>query len=325
VREKQEGVRPVDDAASQRRGFAIGTFLGAFVVSLLGGVPLFIALLFAAVVRFFAARARKSEVRRRILPPLAMAGLISALVLALSAAPDFKEERDALAQLNLARSAIAAEEPVRAMKALGSAGLLENESVSITVLSSCVDWNLQYHDWALFEAQVALNLGYRPEEESHYLGRGCFLDTPDFHGVDFTRIEPVGWQLYPSPDRGDALGQRFLDIAVIEAASRPGDQFVALGCLADRYDLRSLAAYMFTVGLNTNLRLGLAPTPFRALRRCLNDKSIAASYVFRTNPYDGTEEFRPVDLIARIPSPSRSTPPDSCWARFPNNGPCTHR
>ena len=82
---------------------------------------------------------------------------------------------------------------------------------------------------------------------------------------------------------------------------------------------------MFNVGLNTNLRLGVAPTPFGAIRRCLKAKSTATAYVFRTNPIDGTEEFRPVDQIERVPSPSRPKPPPSCWARFPLDGPCNRR
>ena len=288
-------------------------------------MPPFIALLIAAVVRFLTARARKGPRKGRLLAPLSVLCLLAALALAFSATPNFEEERDAVAQLNEARDAIAAKRPVQAIAAIGSAGLLEDESVSITVLGSCLDWELRYRDWAMMEAQAALNLGYGPEEETHYRGRGCFLDAPGYHGVEFVKVQPIGWQIYPAPFRGDALGQRFLEIAEFKAASRPGDRFVALGCLANRYGLRSLAAYMFTVGLNSNLRLGLAPTPFPAIRKCLDARDIAAAYVFRRNPLDGTEEFSPIDQVARIPSPSRPTPPRSCWARFPENGPCRRR
>jgi hypothetical protein len=307
--------------ASQQLGFNIGTFLGAFLISLLGGMSLAVALGFGWVVRTVAARTR----RRRgpgFIGSVAVLGLLGAFALAATSLPHFGEDRQAVAKLREAKSAIDQGHLVAAMRELGGAALLENESVSITVLSSCVDWQLGYKDYALFQAQVALNLGYRPEETTHFRGRGCFLDVVDFQGVDFVKMPSSGWFIYPIPDKDDALGQRYLAIARDEDASRFGDRFVALGCLSSRYDMRSLAAFEFTLGLNASLRLGEGETPYRVIKHCLKDKSVASSFDFRTNPATGLEEFKPVDFLARIPSPRRHDPPDVCWARFPLGGPC---
>ncbi len=307
--------------AAERLGFNLGTFLGAFVVSLLGGLPFSAALLLGWVVRTVAVRTRRNRGASAI-APIAVLGLIAAIALAATAAFNFSEDRQAVAKLREAKTAIDEGHLVSAMRNLGSAGLLEDESVSIRVLGSCVDWDLGFRDYALFEAQVALNLGYGPEEETHYLGRGCFLDAPDFHGVDFVKMPYSGWFIYPLPDKDDAAGQRYLEIAENEATPRFGDRFTALACLANRYDMRSLAAAQFTIGLNSSLRLGEGETPFRAIKNCLRSKSFGRWYVFRTNPQTQVEEFHPVNALTRIPSPQRHVPPDVCWARFPVGGPC---
>jgi hypothetical protein len=314
---------PVPAAAdrSEQLGFNIGTFLGAFVVSLLGGLSLAIALGVALLVRTVAVRTRKRS-GGRPLGALAALGLIAAIALVATAATGFDEDRQAVADLRDGKSAIEAGHLVGAMQYLARAGLLENESVSITVLQSCVDWELGYKDYALFEAQIALQLGYGVGEETHYRGRGCFLDALTLRGVDFVKMPAGGWFIYPQPDKDDGEGQRLLRIAQDTETTRFGDHFTALGCLANRYDMRALAAYDFSIGLNSSYRLGEGETPFPAVKRCLRSKSVGDWYVFRTNPEDGTEEFRPVDLLDRIPSPERHDPPDVCWARFPVGGPC---
>lgn len=306
---------------AKRRGFSLGTFLGAFVISLLGGLPLAFALGLAAVVRTVAVRVRKRR-SYGVMAPIAVVGLIVAVILAASAITGFGEDRRAVAELDTARTAINEDNLVLAMKNLGSADLLENESVSIAVLSSCVDWALGYKDWALYEAQYSLILGYEPEEETHYRGRDCYLDTPGaFRGFDFVKISQE-WFIYPLPDKDDAEGGRLLALAENTETPRINDRITALGCLSNRYDMRSLAAFDFTVGLNSAYRLGEGATPFAAIKRCLRAKPMNEEYAFRSDPRDGVEEFYPVDEIDRIPSPQRHNPPDACWAKFPLGGPC---
>lgn len=70
---------------------------------------------------------------------------------------------------------------------------------------------------------------------------------------------------------------------------------------------------MFTVGLNANYRLGVGRTPFAALRRCLNSKSIRGGYVFRADPETGTEQFRErAALQQEMPNQSRRKPTYCC-------------
>jgi hypothetical protein len=305
----------------ERMGFNLGTFLGAFVISLLGGLPLAFALGVGWLVRTIAVRARRRR-RYGAMAPIAVLGLIAAIVLMVTAVTGFGEDRQAIAKLDTARTAIGEDKLVLAMKNLGGAGLLENESVSITVLSSCVDWALGYKDWALFEAQYSLTLGYEPEEETHYRGRDCYLDTPGaFRGFDFVKISQA-WFIYPLPDKDDAEGGRLLALAENTETPRIYDRITALGCLSNRYDMRALAAFDFTVGVNSAYRLGEGATPFAAIKRCLRAKPMNEEYALRLDPRSGVEEFYPTDEIERIPSPQRHNPPDVCWAKFPLGGPC---
>jgi hypothetical protein len=315
------GARRSPGDAAERLGFNLGTFRGTVLVAWLGGLPFSGALLLGWVVRTVAVRTRKKRGSKAI-APIAVLGLIAAIALAVTGASNFSEDQKAVAELREAKAAIGNDHLVGAMRDLGSAGLLENESVSIAVLGACVDWELGYRDYALFEAQVALNLGYQPEEETHFRGRGCFLDAPDFHGVDFVKMPASGWFVYPLPDKDDAAGQRYLEIAEDTTSPRFGDRFTALACLANRYDMRSLAGAQFTIGLNATLRLGEGETPFGAIKHCLQSKSVGHWYVFRANPRTHIEEYRPIDALTRIPSPQRHDPPDVCWARFPVGGPC---
>ncbi len=306
---------------AERAGFNLGTFLGAFVISLLGGLPLAFALGVGWLVRTIAVRVRKRR-RYGAMAPVSVLGLIAAVALAVTAITGFGEDRQAVAELDTARTAIGEDKLVVAMKSLGSAGLLENESVSITVLSSCVDWALDYKDYALFEAQVSLTLGYEPEEETHYRGRGCYLDTPGaFQGFDFVKISQA-WFIYPLPDKDDAEGRRLLALAENTETPHINDRITALGCLSNRYDMRTLAAFDFTVGLNSAYRLGEGATPFAAIKRCVLAKAMKEEYAFRPNLRNGVEEFYPTDDIERIPSPQRHRPPNVCWAKFPLGGPC---
>jgi hypothetical protein len=308
---------------AETAGFNVGTFIGAFIVAVLGGASWSAALLFAWLVRTVAARARRKQrsQSQRPLHAVAAAALIAAIVLGVTAGTGFTDERQAAQRLGTAREAIARGDLVHASPELGRAGLLENQSVHIRILASCADWALGFKDHATLEAQLALNLGYRPGEATHYQGRGCFLDTPDFHGVTFMKVSKLKWAILPRPDVRDALGRRYYEIAEQQRSSRSTETFVALGCLADRYDFRSLAAFMFTVGLNGNLRLGAGPTPFPEIRGCL--RSCASRYKFFTEPQTRAEVFVPTDMATRIPSPSRPHPPtNACWAKFPSSGPC---
>jgi hypothetical protein len=320
-RETSSGTPAPAAELAGRTGFNLGTFLGAFVISLLGGLPLVFALGVGWLVRTIAVRVRRRR-RYGTMAPVSVLGLIAAVALAVTAVTGFGEDRQAVAELDTARTAIGEDKLVVAMKNLGSAGLLENESVSIMVLGSCVDWALGYKDYALFEAQVSLTLGYEPEEETHYRGRGCYLDTPGaFRGFDFVKISQA-WFIYPLPDKDDAEGRGLLALAENTETPRINDRITALGCLSNRYDMRMLAAFDFTVGVNSAYRLGEGATPFAAIKRCLRAKPMNEEYAFRSDPRNSVEEFYPVDEIERIPSPQRHDPPDVCWAKFPLGGPC---
>jgi hypothetical protein len=308
---------------SETVGFNIGTFVGAFVVAAVGGVPWNVALVLAWLVRTVAARQRKKARSQRLLPAAASAALVAAVALAVTAATDFEDDRRAVEKVNAARQAIDRADSVQAIRNLGAAALLENQSVSIRVLASCVDWALGFKDIAVLEAQEALNLGYRPQEASHYKGRGCFLDTSDFHGVTFMKTSGSTWLILPRPKANDAVAQRYFEIAYHERLTKPSEAFLAIACLADRYDLRMLAAHMFTAGMNGNMMLGGQPTPFSEIRSCMRARALKARYRFFTDPRTNMETYVPADMPARVPTPKNPRPPaGACWAKFPSSAPC---
>jgi hypothetical protein len=304
-------------------GFSIGTFVGAFVLAALGGVRPNVALVLAWLVRTVAARQRKKARSQRLLPAVASAALVAAVALAVTAGTDFKDDRRAAEKVDAARQAIDHGDLNQAIQQLGAAALLENQSVSIQVLISCVNWALGFKDAALIEAQEALNLGYRPQEASHYKGRSCFLDTSDFHGITFMKTHGSTWLILPRPNVNDAVAQRYFEIADHERLTKPSDAFLAIGCLADREDFRMLAAHMFTAGLNGNEMLGGPPTPFPEIRKCVHPRALKGRYRFFTDPRTNLLTFVPVDMPARIPTPKNPHPPaNACWAKFPSSRPC---
>ncbi|MDQ3822943.1 MAG: hypothetical protein M3321_06860 [Actinomycetota bacterium] len=315
-----------DTSRATAFGFNLGTFLGAFAVSLLGGIPWAIALVVAWIVRMAASRARKKGRRvQRVLPAVSVAALIAAVGLAATASADFGEQRNAVRALEAGRARLERGDLVAAMRNFAGAALFENQSVRIRVMNACVVWELGFRDQAVLEAQDALNLGYRPGEASHYLGRSCFLDAAEFRGLGFMRPKASSppWLIYPRPWANDVVGQKYLQIAHEAKDRRPADTFVALACLADRYDLRSLAGFMLTMGLNLNERLGAKPTPFAPIRRCLGNPPVKGAYTYVHIAQRNAYLFFPNDFRERIPTPRRAEPPSGrCWARFPLGGPC---
>ena len=226
-------------------------------------------------------------------------------------------------KVDAARQAIDRADLNQAIRELGAAALLENESVSIQVLISCVDWALGFKDAALIEAQEALNLGYRPQEASHYKGRGCFLDTSDFHGITFMKTHGSTWLILPRPNVNDTVAQRYFEIADHERLTKPSEALLSIGCLADRYDFRMLAAHMFFAGVNGNEMLGGQPTPFPEIRKCMRSRALQARYRFFTDPRTNLETYVPTDMPTRVPTPKNPRPPaDACWAKFPSLRPC---
>jgi hypothetical protein len=313
----------VASSRSTSFGFNLGTFLGAFIVGGLGGLPLGVALGVAFMVRLAANRARKKVRPSRLIRAGAGIALVTAIALVATTATNFGDEHAAVQDLRAGELAISHHDLVGAMRMLASSALFENQSVRVRVLQACVDWDLRYRDEAATEAQIALTLGYRPNEETHYAGRSCFLDVPEFHGFGFLRVQPKLWLIYPRPYQTDARGLQLLEIAEQESELSKGDALIAIGCLADRYDLRSLAAFGFVVGINSNLKLFGRPTSTPALIRCLKSKSVNTGYRSFKSPISHAWIFIPADLSLRIPNPKRHRPPrDACWAHFPLRGPC---
>jgi hypothetical protein len=313
------------ESSSNPAGFTIGTFVGAFVLASLGGMSLGLALGLAFVVRYAATRRASQRVASRYLAPVSAVTLLLGIGLALTGTPDLRDGQRAAELLSQARADIAHNRPELAMQKLGGAALFEDQSVSVLVLASCVDWALRYRDWALFEAQRAIDAGYRPQEATHYRGRGCFLDVGDYAGVSFMSIKKTSQiVILVRPDRADAEGQRLLDIAISERRRRPTETNTALGCLAARYDMTSLASYFFTAGLNGSYRLGLGKSPHPEIIACLG--ALKGKLNFRHDIDTGIDVYTPVDGVTRIPSPRRHTPPQGvCWAKFPTGGPLWRR
>jgi hypothetical protein len=304
-------------------GFRVGTFIGAVIVSALAGLPFALALAFALMLQQGAARARKRSRLRGLLAPAAAVTLVAAVVLAASGRARFSEDLNALRDLRRARAAIAQGNDALATRELGSATLLENESVTINTLSACVDWSLGFKDYATAEAQFAINSGYSPGEETTYNGRDCFLDTLPFAGLSIMHVSPLPVLIFPLPDRTDATGVQFLQLAAQTRTTYPVEAMVALGCLADRYDFRMTAAYLFTLGLDENVVEGKGALPSARLRQCLSSTSVHSHYKYFVDPQTSYEVYVPTDMARRIPSPSKPRPPAGvCWARFPATQPC---
>jgi hypothetical protein len=325
--EAETASRTVEPATAASRstslGFNLGTFVGAFIVAGFGGLPLGAALAVAFLVRFGANRARKKARPRWVIQAGAGIAILTAIALAATTATNFADQRAALQQLRAGEIAIDRRDLVGAMRTLASSALLENESVRVRVLQSCVDWDLGYRDEAAAEAQLALTLGYRPYEKTHYAGRSCFLDAADFHGVSFLRVQPKLWLIFPRPYQTDARGQQLLAIAEHNSKLYNGDALIAIACLADRYDLRSLATFGFDVGINSNLKRFGRPTSKQALIRCLKSESVNYGYKYFKFPTNHAWVFVPKDAAARIPTPKKHRPPkDVCWTHFPLRGPC---
>jgi hypothetical protein len=321
----KENKRALAQRSSQSNvGLSIGTYIGSFLVAGIGGLPWSAALIFAWLVRTAAARARKRRVRgQKFVAAAAALALVGGIWLVATGSSHFNDERHAVKLLSLADAAIDQDALPTAMRDLGGAGLYENDSVAIRVLGSCVDWSLGFEDFATLEAQEALNDGYRPYEASHYRGRACFLDTLFIHGLAVMKTAQDQWLIFPVPDRTDSTGVRLMQIADQERNTSPPETYIALGCLADRYDFREYASYMFTVGLNLNELLGGHASPFAEIRTCLGSQTVRRGYKSVVDPTTGADSYFPVDTQARIPSPARPHPPAGvCWARFPLGGPC---
>jgi hypothetical protein len=304
-------------------GFRFGSFIAAFLLAAVAGLQPGLAVALALLIQQGAARSQKHHRLRALLPTAAALALLGAVVLAVTAKSEVSDDLAALRHLHTARHAIAAGELPLATKELGAATLYENESVTLDTLSACTDWALGFKDYATFEAQLALNVGYRPGEESQYEGRSCFLDVLPFSSLGTMQIASLVWLIYPLPNQADAGGQQFLEIANRNRITSPALTMVALACLADRYDFRMTASYLFTLGLNDNVALGGRPLPSAPVRRCLSSRSVKEGYRFYVEPKTGNDVYVASDMAARIPSPTHPHPPaGACWVDFPANKPC---
>jgi hypothetical protein len=304
-------------------GFRVGTFVAAFLLAGVAGLQPFLALTLALLIQQGAARSRRHHRLRALLPTAAALALLGAVVLAVTAKSEVGDDLAALQHLHTARHAIAVGELPLATKELGAATLYESESVTLDTLSACTDWALGFKDYATFEAQLALNAGYRQSEESQYEGRSCFLDVLPFSSLGTMQIGSLAWLIYPLPNQADAGGQQFLDIASRNRITDPALTIVALACLADRYDFRFTASYLFTVGLNANVALGGGPLPSVPVRRCLGSRSVKEGYRFYVEPQTGDDVYVASDMATRVPSPTHPYPPaGACWVDFPANKPC---
>jgi hypothetical protein len=304
-------------------GFRVGTFIAAFLLAGVAGLQPFLALALALLIQQGAARSQKHHRLRALLPTAAALALLGAVVLAVTAKSEVSDDLAALHHLHTARHAIAAGKLPLATKELGAATLYENESVTLDTLSACTDWALGFKDYATFEAQIALNVGYRPGEESQYEGRSCFLDVMPFSGLGTMQVASLVWLIYPLPNQADEAGQQFLEIANRNRITDPALTMVALACLADHYDFRMTAAYLFTLGLNDNIAFGGGPLPNIPVRRCLSSRSVKEGYRFYVEPQTGDDVYIASDMAARIPSPTHPHPPvGACWVDFPAHKPC---
>lgn len=305
------------------RGFRMGTFLGAFILTVVGGTPIFLALGFAWLARTVAKRVRRHPLPQQLMTSVSALGLVVATILAITAAPNLTDDRLALASLTTARQAIESNDLETAMKSLADASLRQPDSVAARLLGACVDWDLRFRDLALAELQIALNLGYRPGEPSGYRGRDCFVDQADFHGVGFlSGDEAARWLVYARPHTNDAVSQRYLELAIDDEARDTGEALIALGCLADRYDLRYLASFGFTVGIAQFYHLQAGPgSRYSEIQKCI--AAIKTRYKVVPHAPDEVATYVPADLDQRIPSSERMAPlNDPCWARFPLVDPC---
>jgi hypothetical protein len=300
-------------------GFRLGTFVAAFLLAGVAGLQPALALFLALMIQQGAARAGRHHRLRTLVPPAAAMGLIAAISLAATANSDFSNDVAALNHLHVARHAIGAGDFPLATKELGAATLYENESVTLNTLSACVDWALGFKDYATLEAQLAVNAGYKIGEPSGFQGRGCFLDVLPFSGIGAMHLTPLVTLLYPLPNTTDAAGDRFLSTAGEQRVRDSPLAMVALACLANRYDFKMTAGYLFTLGLGVNAALHDGPLPSAAVQRCLNSKVVQQSYSFYADPVTGTDVYEPRDMVSRIPSPAKPHPPGAvCWARFPD-------
>jgi hypothetical protein len=211
------------------------------------------------------------------------------------------------------------------MKNSAAASLLEPKSVSARLLGACSDWDLKYRDNASAEYQYALDNGLAVGEASGYKGTGCFVDNLIFSGLDIFRGPSGQPFVFPRPDNSDQQAHRFLEIASTAGLVHDPNYLIALGCLSDRYDLKILAAYYMTLGLNLNKK----PTPYQEIKTCLSSQ-FAGHYKFAPSP--GTARGRsgnefdiyfPNDFAQRVPSPTQfSAPPRACWVTFPVDRDC---
>lgn len=318
-----KAARPPTNSRPSGAGFRIGTFIGAIIVSTFAGLPFVVALAFALMLQQGAARARKRHNHLSpMLEPVAALTLLAAIALALTGKAGFSEDVSALRDLRRARTAIADGHTALATRELGSASLHENQSVAINTLSACLDWTLGFKDYATSEAQLAINSGYSPGEDTTYNGRDCFLDVLPFSGLSTMQVSALPVLIFPLPDRIDTKGVQFLEIAARRRTTYPPEALVALACLADRYDFRMTASYLLTIGLGENAAENRGGLPSAILRQCLKSSSVRDHYKYFVDPRTGDTVYTPEDMASRIPTPSRQRPPAACWARFPASQPC---
>jgi hypothetical protein len=324
--QSQPNSKPKDNLRDSRQkhlGFVLGTFVGAVIIAIFGGLRWGEAIGLAVVVQIGAASSRQKRMPQRFIRFASLACLLVAVVLALTAHANLETDRQAMQLLNAANADIQRGDLPAASKNLAGADLLVNQSITVHLLAACVEWDMGFRDDAALDSQGALNLGYQPSQASGYRGRDCFLDAAPFRGISFMKIAGFGWVIYTQPGNSDRIGDQFLLIAQENQVAQPDQAFVALGCLDDRYDFRILAGTMLTLGLNENVANGGGALPSAALRICLQSASIRNGYRFFTDPGTSYDVYVPSDFSARIPSPSKPHPPAGvCWAEYPAGGPC---
>lgn len=303
--------------------FRTGTFIGVLIVTMVGGMPFGFAFALATGVQFAAARTRRSPRAGQLLGVFSALAVIAGVGLAAVSIPSFTEDVKAHQNLVQGRAAIDRKDTAAALPLIARVNLLQNESVSGRVLSACISWDLGFRDDALSNLQAALNLGFRPGEASHYRGRSCFVDNR-LSGIEFVEaVGPAVWLVLPRANVSDAAGLRLMAIADEESTRDWVELHLALACLADRYDLRQLAAFYLTTGGNGLVFKRSGPSKHEEIRTCMKAEPFAKRYKYFRAPDSNIEVFVPADFASRVPAPTRLAPPSgACWARFPVGEPC---
>ncbi len=226
-----------------------------------------------------------------------------------------------LSELDDANQAVMAGDPEKAVFHAAGAHLAEPLSATALVTQACALWSIGWKDESADFFQLAIDNGFAAGQATGYgLGRECHYDLVGVGSFEVFELNRTQWILYPDIMPGDTVSERLVEIARTgRDDGNPAVEWLALACVADRYDLRQLAAHHLTIGINTWNEVNDRPVPYNEVTDCM--EKMQPHYKFDGNP--GLELFFPADGVSRIYSPSSPTPPpDACWINFPRSGPC---